>query len=39
MEGLEVHHIKPGSRLVDDVMVNLITLCARCHGKCHGRCR
>ena len=25
-----------GSRLGDDVMHNLITLCVSCHGKCHG---
>ena len=36
MEGLEVHHLKPRSRLGDDVMHNLITLCASCHGKRHG---
>jgi len=36
MEGLEVHHMKPRSRLGDDVIDNLMTLCAGCHGKCHG---
>jgi 5-methylcytosine-specific restriction endonuclease McrA len=36
MEGLEVHHMKPRSRRGGDVMHNLITLCASCHGKCHG---
>ena len=37
MKGLEVHHIKRRSQLGDDVMENLITLCAGCHGKSHGR--
>ena len=37
MECLEVHHIERRSQLGDDVMGNLITLCAGCHGKCHGR--
>jgi 5-methylcytosine-specific restriction endonuclease McrA len=36
MESLEVHHMKPRSRLGGDVMHNLITLCVGCHGKCHG---
>lgn len=36
MEGLAVHHIKRRSQLGDDVMHNLITLCASCHAKCHG---
>src|SRR6266481_5447322 len=35
-ENLEVHHMKPRSRLGDDVIDNLITLCAGCHGKYHG---
>ncbi len=35
-KGLEVHHMKPRSRLGGDVMDNLITLCVDCHGKCHG---
>jgi hypothetical protein len=39
MQCLEVHHIKPRSRLGGDVMHNLITLCGGCHGKCHRRCR
>jgi 5-methylcytosine-specific restriction endonuclease McrA len=34
---LQVHHIRPRSRLGGDVMDNLITLCASCHGKRHGR--
>jgi 5-methylcytosine-specific restriction endonuclease McrA len=36
MERLEVHHINRRSQLGGDVMQNLITLCAVCHGKCHG---
>ena len=36
MESLQVHHMKPRSRLGGDVMQNLITLCVGCHGKCHG---
>ena len=39
MENLQVHHLKPRSKLGGDVMVNLITLCADCHGKCHGSVR
>ncbi len=37
MKNLQVHHMKPRSRLGGDVMRNLITLCDSCHGKCHGR--
>jgi predicted HNH restriction endonuclease len=29
--------MKRRSQLGGDVMSNLITLCANCHGKCHGR--
>jgi len=36
MEGLEVHRMKPRSRLGGDVMHNFITLCVGCHSKCHG---
>jgi 5-methylcytosine-specific restriction endonuclease McrA len=36
MKGLEVHHMKPRSRLGDDAIENLITLCAGRHSKCHG---
>ncbi len=36
MENLQVHHIKPRSRLGDDVLHNLITLCVDCHRKSHG---
>jgi len=39
MECLEVHHMKPRSQLGDDMIDNLIALCAGCHGKCHGGCR
>jgi 5-methylcytosine-specific restriction endonuclease McrA len=37
MKDLQVHHIKRRSQLGGDVMQNLITLCASCHGKRHGR--
>jgi 5-methylcytosine-specific restriction endonuclease McrA len=37
MKDLQVHHIRPRSRLGGDVMQNLITLCASCHGKRHGQ--
>ena len=37
MKDLQVHHIKRRSQLGGDVAQNLITLCARCHGKRHGR--
>jgi 5-methylcytosine-specific restriction endonuclease McrA len=36
MKDLQVHHMKPRSRLGGDVKQNLITLCAGCHGKRHG---
>ncbi len=36
MKDLQVHHVKPRSQLGGDVMHNLITLCANCHGKSHG---
>jgi 5-methylcytosine-specific restriction endonuclease McrA len=39
MENLQVHHMKRRSQLGGDVMDNLITLCADCHGKCHGWAR
>jgi len=32
---LQVHHIRPRSRLGDDSEANLITLCADCHRICH----
>ena len=32
---LQVHHIRPRSRLGDDTEANLITLCANCHRNCH----
>jgi 5-methylcytosine-specific restriction endonuclease McrA len=32
---LQVHHIRPRSRLGDDTETNLITLCANCHRICH----
>ena len=34
---LQVHHIRMRSKLGDDIEVNLITLCARCHCLVHGR--
>jgi len=34
-EGLQVHHIRPRSRLGDDTAENLIALCAECHQKVH----
>ena len=36
MKNLQVHHMKRRSQLGGDMMANLITLCASCHGKCHG---
>ncbi|MGD0907850.1 MAG: HNH endonuclease [Candidatus Acidiferrales bacterium] len=35
IEGLQVHHIRPRSRLGDDAAENLIALCALCHQKAH----
>ncbi len=32
---LEVHHIRPRSRLGHDVEFNLITLCVTCHKEAH----
>ena len=32
----QVHHLQPRSRLGDDTITNLITLCAHCHSKRHG---
>ena len=32
---LEVHHIRSRSRLGDDTLQNLITLCAKCHATIH----
>ncbi len=36
LKSLQVHHMKRRSQLGGDVMQNLITLCATCHGKAHG---
>ena len=33
---LEVHHVKPRSKLGHDASDNLITLCVDCHGRRHG---
>ena len=35
-EDLQVHHIKPRSRLGDDSAENLIALCVKCHQDAHG---
>ena len=35
IEGLQVHHIQPRSRLGDDAAENLIALCTSCHQKAH----
>ncbi|MGD0842437.1 MAG: HNH endonuclease [Candidatus Acidiferrales bacterium] len=35
IEGLEVHHIQPRSRLGDDTVENLVALCVMCHQKAH----
>ncbi len=35
---LQVHHMKPRSRLGGDVMDNLITLCVNCHRERHRDC-
>ena len=35
IEGLQVHHIQPRSRLGDDTDENLIALCVVCHQKAH----
>src|ERR1019366_1561784 len=35
IEGLQVHHIEPRSRLGDDTAENLIALCFLCHQKAH----
>jgi 5-methylcytosine-specific restriction endonuclease McrA len=32
---LEVHHVKPRSKLGHDSLDNLITLCVECHGRRH----
>lgn len=32
---LEVHHIRPRSRLGDDAEENLVTLCSECHRSAH----
>src|ERR1700733_9845821 len=37
IEGLQVHHISPRSRLGDDTAENLIALCAKCHQNLHRR--
>jgi 5-methylcytosine-specific restriction endonuclease McrA len=35
MKSLQVHHMQRRSQLGSDLMANLITLCAACHGKHH----
>jgi 5-methylcytosine-specific restriction endonuclease McrA len=37
LENLQVHHLKSRSRLGNDEMINLITLCTPCHRKKHTR--
>ncbi len=32
---LQVHHMKPRSRMGDDALQNLIAVCARCHHDLH----
>jgi 5-methylcytosine-specific restriction endonuclease McrA len=32
---LQVHHLKSRSKLGDDALENLISLCVTCHGKQH----
>jgi len=32
---LQVHHVKPRSRMGDDALQNLIAVCARCHDDLH----
>ena len=34
-QNLQVHHLRPRSRLGGDAEENLITLCAGCHGARH----
>jgi len=34
---LQIHHVKSRSKLGDDALYNLITLCASCHGMRHGK--
>ncbi len=34
-QNLQVHHLRPRSRLGDDAEENLITLCAACHRAWH----
>lgn len=33
---LQVHHLRARSKLGDDALQNLITLCAECHARQHG---
>jgi 5-methylcytosine-specific restriction endonuclease McrA len=34
---LQIHHLKPRSKLGGDEISNLISLCAGCHGMQHGK--
>jgi 5-methylcytosine-specific restriction endonuclease McrA len=34
---LQIHHLRPRSRLGNDELSNLISLCANCHGLHHGK--
>jgi 5-methylcytosine-specific restriction endonuclease McrA len=38
-ENLQVHHLRPRSRLGDDSPSNLITLCSHCHALQHKQLR
>ncbi len=34
-KNLQVHHLRPRSKLGDDSMNNLLTLCVTCHAQQH----
>ena len=35
LKDLQIHHLKPRSKLGDDELSNLMVLCAGCHGRQH----
>ena len=37
LKNLQVHHLESRAKLGDDVLENLITLCADCHERQHRR--